>query len=409
MDITDRGGDGVFFTIIVPTRERSDTLRHTLTTVLSQDYKNFEVLVSDNASQDDTRKVVLGLQDTRLRYINTEARVSMSENWEFALNHVENGWITVLGDDDALLPGALRQINKIINETGTEAIRSNGCSYTWPGLTGGVYGRLNLNLKTGYVFRDSHRALQEVMNGRRSYNELPMLYNGGFMSMDLVKQAKEVTHDFFLSMTPDVYSGVVFGFLTKKYVYSYEPLAINGASLHSGGTAVFEKNKAARTYDPADKFHSENNIPFHDDIPLEKSGRPVRSITILVYEAFLQAEKFHWLKNIQTTPAKQLNIALKSGGPDDDEICEWAVLFAEKHNIRYRKLKSRRVNGVIKKVKTFPARVKNVWQTYTVEGGERLALDNVYEASIVAGTLKVISPGRLRNMFNRLRKWVLHA
>jgi len=196
MNISKGGSDDIFFTIIVPTRERSDTLLHTLANVLSHDYPNFQVLVSDNASKDDTRQLVLALNDARIRYINTESRVSMGENWEFALSHVETGWVTILGDDDGLLPGALRKVSEIISETGTKAIRSNGCSYTWPGLTGSVYGRLRISLKTGYVCRDSQRALQEVMDGRRPYEELPMLYNGGFVSIDLVNQAKQVTESF---------------------------------------------------------------------------------------------------------------------------------------------------------------------------------------------------------------------
>lgn len=112
-----------FFTIIIPTRERSDTLRFSIANALSQDYGNFEVLVSDNNSMDDTKDVVLSFRDERLRYVNTSKRVSMSENWEFALNHVARGWVTLLGDDDALLPGALRRVNEIINKTRLLAIR----------------------------------------------------------------------------------------------------------------------------------------------------------------------------------------------------------------------------------------------------------------------------------------------
>jgi len=62
-------------------------------------------------------------------------------------------------------------------------------------------------------------------------------------------------------MTPDVYSGIVFSHLTEEYLYSNEPLAINGASIHSGGTAAFEKKKIKRNYDPAEKFWKEPNIP----------------------------------------------------------------------------------------------------------------------------------------------------
>ena len=37
----------------------------------------------------------------------------MSHNWEFALGFVPDGWVTIIGDDDALLPGALKRVSGI--------------------------------------------------------------------------------------------------------------------------------------------------------------------------------------------------------------------------------------------------------------------------------------------------------
>ena len=73
------------FTIFIPTRERADTLIHTISSALAQDYENFTVLVSDNASTDNTKALVDSIADPRLKYINTGKRVSMSHNWEFSL------------------------------------------------------------------------------------------------------------------------------------------------------------------------------------------------------------------------------------------------------------------------------------------------------------------------------------
>ena len=150
MKINTKAASEVFFTIVIPTRERKDTLVHALATALSQDYQNYEVLVSDNASLDGTQEMVSDLKAERLRYINTGRRVSMSENWEFALSHVKPGWVTFLGDDDAILPGALKIVNEIIAKTGAQAVRSNGCNYGWPGISNPKYGSLLLRLSTGY-------------------------------------------------------------------------------------------------------------------------------------------------------------------------------------------------------------------------------------------------------------------
>ncbi|OZA21859.1 MAG: hypothetical protein B7X93_13530 [Hydrogenophilales bacterium 17-61-9] len=85
------------FTIIIPTRERADVLSGSLKTALMQEYDNLEILVSDNFSSDHTRDVVASFNDPRIRYVNTGKRLSMSHNWEFALSHVDGGWLTGRG------------------------------------------------------------------------------------------------------------------------------------------------------------------------------------------------------------------------------------------------------------------------------------------------------------------------
>lgn len=394
-----------FFTIIIPTRERSDTLVHTLRTALAQDYENFEVLVSDNASQDDTAEKVGQIRDSRLRYVNTGRRVSMSENWEFALNHVTRGWVTVLGDDDAILPAALVRANKIIKKTGLSVIRSNGCSYRWPGFGGSKYGSLTVSLRHGYEVRSSGDMLQKVLDGRRHYTELPMLYNGGFVSLDIINRAKSMTGNFFQSMTPDVYSAIAFSLLTENYVYSLEPLAINGASLHSGGTAGFERVKQKRSYDPVEKFWNEKNIPFHEELPLMKTGRPVRSISVCVYEAFLQAKRFHDLKQVHTSHQKQLEIAVKTSGPDPEEINEWAELFRRKNGLKPQSMPARHRKPL--RPYSFFSRISNIFHSVRFKGNQGLPLSDVYDATILAGIVKEIKPSVLKNitytLCNRVR------
>jgi len=393
-----------FFTIIIPTRERPDTLKHAIASVLAQDYDNFEVLVSDNASTDDTRKIVLSLSNPKLRYINTKKRVSMSENWEFALNNVKNGWITVIGDDDAILPNALNYADKIIQQTKTNAIRSNGCSYAWPKIRNSNFGALNLHLKAGYEIRDSKIMLQNVVNGIVSYTELPMLYNGGFISFDLVREAKKVSKTFFNYIAPDLYSAIVFSFLTKDYVYCYEPLAINGASHHSGGTMQFEKKRVERTYSPLLKFNRENTIPPHSDFPVTKNGFPVASIQAFVFEAFLQAKKFHNLKNIKISYEDQIKLILAKGGPNKKEISDWAYKFIGMHNLKhppYWKVVSSKIQNWIIQA---PKRFKVCFETFYLQGDRNVPLANVAEAAVIGGVIKSVKPSFLKRIFAHARK-----
>lgn len=123
-------------TVIIPTRERCDVLEKTLRTVTAQNYDDLDIIVSDNFSADDTERVVRSTNDARVKYVNTGKRLSMSHNWEFALSKVGDvGWVTIIGDDDGLLPGSLDKISEIIQSTDVLAVRTSVCSYRWPSLT----------------------------------------------------------------------------------------------------------------------------------------------------------------------------------------------------------------------------------------------------------------------------------
>ncbi len=272
----------VKFTIIIPTRERCDTLESSLQTCVRQEYDNLEIIVSDNDSGDNTRDVVESFRDNRVKYVNTGERLSMSANWEFALSQVDSGYIIYLGDDDGMLPEAIISLNRIIEDTGTEAVGWRSAEYHWPRHPDkAVRNMLNIPLGTSLEKRDSKEMLTDVINMKRSYRELPFLYKGA-VSYEPVKRISLESGRFFNSLTPDVYSGIVLASVIDSYYYSQSPYSINGASHHSVGTSGFSVGSDKKALN---KYLSEDNIPFHPKLVM------VPSVPILVAECILQAHE----------------------------------------------------------------------------------------------------------------------
>jgi len=91
--------------IIIPTYNRSKYVTKAIESALMQDYSNLEVIVSDNASTDDTPKVVEKyLNDARFKYFRNEKNLGFVLNWRNALyNHSSGEWILILHDDDYLI------------------------------------------------------------------------------------------------------------------------------------------------------------------------------------------------------------------------------------------------------------------------------------------------------------------
>ncbi|MEQ9359157.1 glycosyltransferase family 2 protein [Coleofasciculus chthonoplastes] len=380
------------FSVIIPTRQRPDTLEHCLKTVTAQKYHNLDIIVSDNFSEDHTDKLIRSYQqkDSRIKYLNTGKRVSMSHNWEFALSHVKDGWVTIIGDDDALLPSAISRVSSIIqNNNNVYAVQSSLCKYSWPSLNSNRNSYFTVPIKKGYEIRDCKKWLLKVMNGTASYDQLPMLYQGGFVSMDIINKLKkeDAKGIFYKSMIPDVYSAIALALFLDKYLYLYEPLAINGASHHSTGTSHF-KNK--NTYNsPVQKFYSEGNIPIHKSLQLECTKKFTESLQVMVYESYLQATFLHYRKNLKINMNKQLNLALISAKDQHyDEVEKWVNLILEKHGIKLNFLQSNTLQmlRIFYKTKQILFVINTFFNTRGINLFD-MELSNVYEASIVAKTI----------------------
>lgn len=93
--------------MVIPTYNRSQTLRVAIQSVFQQSYGDFEVLVADDASTDDTRDIVAGMADTRIRYHRHAQNLGVNFNWRFALTTPQTEFVAPLADDDLFLPDHL--------------------------------------------------------------------------------------------------------------------------------------------------------------------------------------------------------------------------------------------------------------------------------------------------------------
>jgi glycosyltransferase involved in cell wall biosynthesis len=91
-------------TIAVPTCNRAQFLGACLRSALAQTYPNFDILVVDNASTDNTETVVKSFGDSRVRYFRNETNIGLFRNWNRTIELNHNPYLTILQDDDELLP-----------------------------------------------------------------------------------------------------------------------------------------------------------------------------------------------------------------------------------------------------------------------------------------------------------------
>jgi len=86
--------------VVIPTFNRSAFLRQAIVSVLAQTYPHFEVIISDNASADDTREVVAAFSDPRIRYFQNERNLGMAPNWNAGIRRARGAYVVLLEDDN---------------------------------------------------------------------------------------------------------------------------------------------------------------------------------------------------------------------------------------------------------------------------------------------------------------------
>jgi len=291
-----------FFSIVVPTLNRCDTLRHTLDTIIDQNYEAFELIISDNCSSDETEAIVRAAQKKRanVRYIKPPRTLSMSRHWEFALSHTQGEYVAFVGDDDGMVPNALPKAHAILQQFNQpDALASLNCEYHWPSSP--LPGHSNIArcpLSNEIYERDSQDYLKKICSFDIHYRNLPLIYNG-FVKKYVISKVKSKTGIFFRSCIPDVYSGIAVASQTESFVFSEAPLFIYGVSGHSNGANSSLKKSSDKS------FFTEDTIPFHKKIPY------------CVSIPFLVAESIY-----QCIDAKIID---ESFSPDPEKLAEKAI------------------------------------------------------------------------------------
>ena len=92
--------------IIIPLYNKEKTIKRAIESVLQQSYRNFELLVIDDGSIDNSKIIVENISDSRIIYeFKQNGGVSSARN--YGARKASSQWLFFLDADDIMLPGAL--------------------------------------------------------------------------------------------------------------------------------------------------------------------------------------------------------------------------------------------------------------------------------------------------------------
>lgn len=106
----------ILFSIIIPTYNRAKEIGRCIDSVLSQTYKNWEAVIVDNYSDDNTEEIVASYNDSRIHYYKNHNRGVISVSRNFGIDKANGDWLCFLDSDDSWLPNKLETIVKYVDE-----------------------------------------------------------------------------------------------------------------------------------------------------------------------------------------------------------------------------------------------------------------------------------------------------
>ncbi len=260
-----------YYSILIPTKNRSHLVGYAIDSVLQQDFDDFEIILCDNDDDEDaTRRAVEPfLKDHRVRYVRTGG-LDMVQNWNRALDHASGRYVTVLEDKMIFYPGALAGIRERIERSPSGVVVWNTDvvqdSLSPPILV--MFARSNDRVL------DSDEVLAHMAEDMMSQWRLIPRGLSCVVPRELIERIVQVDgRPFYEPLSPDLVSGLKVLDLVDSYLYAGESYTLIVANSVSNGKRV----RLREEKDNSLRYYSGGNA-----VSLNVSHVPVKSYEIVV-------------------------------------------------------------------------------------------------------------------------------
>lgn len=95
--------------VCIPAYNNAAYIKETIDSILNQTYPNFELVICDDNSKDDTAKVIENIKDSRIKFYKNEKNLGMSGNWNNCLRKCQGEFIKLVCADDMLAKDCLEK------------------------------------------------------------------------------------------------------------------------------------------------------------------------------------------------------------------------------------------------------------------------------------------------------------
>lgn len=118
--------------VCVPTYNGARYLRETLDSILGQTWQDFELLVVDDDSGDDTEAIAKSYTDPRIRFVRNPTRLGLAGNWNRCVELARGEYVCLFHQDDVMEPDNLAAKVAVLNQNATAGLVYSNVSQIGP-------------------------------------------------------------------------------------------------------------------------------------------------------------------------------------------------------------------------------------------------------------------------------------
>jgi glycosyltransferase involved in cell wall biosynthesis len=219
--------------VVILTYNRAELLRSAITSVLNQTFQDFEIIIVDDASKDNTQEALSHFDDARLKYIRHEMNKGEGKSRNTGIANASGEFIAFLDDDDEWLPEKLKLQVDILDNDPTISAVYTGCICI--DKRSGNVDSLKIPSKRGDIF-------QELLKENFIIVSSILLRRACFETVGLFDELVPfgLDHDMWIRVS----RFYQFAFITKplvKYYIHQNRLNANFSLVAQGMEKMFEK------------------------------------------------------------------------------------------------------------------------------------------------------------------------
>ena len=108
--------NNLLFSVVIPTYNSSKSITKTIYSVLSQNYQNFEIIIVDDGSTDNTVNKVKLISDSRIKIFKIKRSGGPAKPRNYGISKSKSNWICFLDSDDLWAKNKLKILYRLIKK-----------------------------------------------------------------------------------------------------------------------------------------------------------------------------------------------------------------------------------------------------------------------------------------------------